>query len=99
MPASLMIDLLQHKCPDLRPSMDNRKGASMHWPLAASPSLVKIAKPGEHPPVVGMFHRGRGLQKRPGFSRGRGPGRSLGGQAGVVELHLRRIDSFLGAFA
>ena len=40
-------------------------------------SLVKIAKPGEHPPVVGTFHRDRGVQKRPGFGRGRGPGRTM----------------------
>ena len=42
-----------------------------------APSLVKIAKPGEHPPVVGTFYRGRGVQKRSGFGRGRGPGRTM----------------------
>ena len=55
-----------------------------------APSLVKIAKPGEHPPVVGSFHRGRGLQKRPGFDRGRGrgPGRTMVADQEVGSPHL-----------
>ena len=53
--------------------------AVLYHSSCMAPSLVKIAKPGEHPPAVGTFHRGRGVQKRPGFGRGRGrvPGRTM----------------------
>ena len=38
-----------------------------------APSLVRIAKPGENPPVIGTFHRGRGVAKKAGVWPGPGP--------------------------
>ena len=52
------------------------------------PSLVKIANPGEHPPAVGTFHRGRGVPKRPWFGRGRGPGRTMTGSKKCDKCNL-----------
>ena len=60
-----------------------------------APSLVKIGKPRRTPPpVVGTFNRGRGVQKRTGFGRGRGPGRTMMCILSNVTLLASSFSSF-----